>query len=73
MGTVAHITDGLEASSAAHFLNNITIFWLNGFGFQTISTEVEFMSIIESTFIDGLFLIVVIILIKKGILPKRQA
>ncbi len=73
LGTVAHITDGLEASSAAHFLNNITIFWLNGFGFQTISTEVEFMSIIESTFIDGLFLIVVIILIKKGILPKRQA
>lgn len=71
MALTVYFTDGLEAASAAHFVNNFTLFFINGLGFKTITADAELSSLIESVVIDSLFLIVVIFLVKKKNFIKR--
>lgn len=68
---IVYITDGLEAASAAHFINNFTIFFLNGLGFKSIKTDSNLESLIESTVIDLVFLAIVYYLVKKKNFVKR--
>ena len=71
LAVMTYITDGLEASSAAHFVNNFTIFFLNGIGFKTIKTDTDLESLIESLVVDALFLAAVYYLTKKKNFVKR--
>lgn len=71
LGLMVYVTDGLEASSAAHVVNNLTIFVLNGFGFKTIKTDSDMSSLLQTLIMDGLFLAVVYYLTKKKNFVKR--
>ena len=42
LGIIAWLVKGLEGSCAFHIVNNMTIFYLTGFGFGEIKTQVEF-------------------------------
>ena len=73
LGLMVYVTDGLEASSAAHVVNNLTIFVLNGFGFKTIKTDTDMSSLIQTLIMDGLFFAAVYYLTKKKNFVKRPA
>ena len=61
---MAWIANGIEASSAIHITNNMTIFIMTGFGISKVTEDVTVSSIILSTVIDIIY-IVILILIKK--------
>ncbi len=43
LGCCTCLTKGLEAGSALHIANNMTVFFLSGFGVSSVATEVPFM------------------------------
>lgn len=63
-GLAAWITRGLEASSAIHIANNMTIFYLMGFHMTTLSSEQD-MSTIYMDLIRGAVFIAILFLLKK--------
>lgn len=66
MGGMVLYTKGLEASCAAHIVNNMVLFIINGFGFKTISSNAsQLKDIILVTVVDGLFLAFIILMDKK--------
>ena len=44
LGVCAYITNGLEASCAAHIVNNMITFLFTGFGFGAVKTDVDVIS-----------------------------
>ena len=44
LGVCAYITNGLEASCAAHIVNNMITFLFTGFGFGAVQTDVDVIS-----------------------------
>lgn len=46
LGIAAFITNGLEASCAAHIVNNLTAFLFSGFGFGAVTSEVDVLSLV---------------------------
>ncbi|MBR1481547.1 MAG: CPBP family intramembrane metalloprotease [Ruminococcus sp.] len=46
LGVCAYITNGLEASCAAHIVNNLTAFLFAGFGFGAVQSEVDVFSVV---------------------------
>ena len=64
MCLMAWIANGIEASSAIHITNNMTIFIMTGFGISKVTEDAKVSSIILSTVIDIVY-IVILILIKK--------
>lgn len=59
------ITKGLEASSAIHITNNMTLFYLTGFGISKIQKNAELESLIESTIIYLVYVIILYVISKK--------
>ena len=56
IGICAYVTKGLEASCALHIVNNMTSFYLAGFGIGGIRTEVSLLDFIIPTCFGLLFL-----------------
>ena len=46
LGVCAYITNGLEASCAAHIVNNLVSFLFAGFGFGAVQTDVDVISMV---------------------------
>ena len=64
-GTAAWLTGGLEASCAMHIVNNMTGFYLTGFGFGEVSSEITVPGLLISIGIDAAMLIVLLVIKKK--------
>ena len=65
-GVVAWQTKGLEASSAAHIVNNYIAFYSMGFGLQAQTSQVDVVSLVAGIVTDAVFAAAVIYLGKKG-------
>ena len=65
MCDIAQLTYGLEASVALHVLNNLTAFYMAGFGFSKIKTNVELPDLFVSLGVVILYFVVMIICKKK--------
>ncbi len=66
MGILTYYTKGIEASSAQHIVNNMILFIMNGFGFQTISSNGTTLSDVFFALItESLYLALIIFLGKK--------
>ena len=61
-GFIAWKTKGLEASSAAHIVNNLLAFYLSGFGLQSAGSEVDIPSMAIALAIDAAYAAAVILL-----------
>lgn len=58
-------TRGIESTCAAHIANNLVGFYAVGFGFQTISSDVDVASMVFAVIVDVIYAVVVILLGKK--------
>lgn len=65
LGVCAYITNGLESSCALHIINNMTAFYLAGFGFGGVTSEVQIGDLITAVVLCGLYLAFVIFADKK--------
>lgn len=65
-GIVAWASRGIEASSALHVCNNLTIFLYTGFGYSSISSEVDIRGLIITCCTYGAFMLVVLLLRSRG-------
>ncbi|WP_408071992.1 lysostaphin resistance A-like protein [Butyrivibrio sp. JL13D10] len=75
-GFLVYVTGGIEAGSALHIVNNMTLFLMNGLGYQSIKTNVELSSLLSTVIVDGIFFAAVFLLkTRTGIfsedLPKK--
>ena len=61
-GVIVWYTKGLEASSALHIANNMTIFYCTGFGVGAISSEVDIVSTIFSLSVVTVYILVLVFL-----------
>ena len=64
-GLIAWYTKGLEATSALHIVNNMSAFYLSGFGYGAISSEVDYTSFIWAAAINIVYIIIIIVIDKK--------
>jgi membrane protease YdiL (CAAX protease family) len=62
MGVMAYISGGLEASSAYHILNNVTLYIINGFGIQTVSTNLNISDLVFDFLLQGVFIVLIFFL-----------
>ncbi len=58
-------TKGLEAGSALHIVNNMTIFYMAGFGFAEINSEANIPGMIVDALINIAYVIFLIVIDKK--------
>lgn len=65
-GASAWIARGIEASSALHIANNMTIFYLQGLNLTTIQSEVDMEAVISDVIVAVLYLTVLYIMSKKS-------
>ena len=64
-GLSAVITKGLEAGSALHIVNNMTIFYMAGFGLAEIKSDVDLSGTIVDILINVVYVIFLIVIDKK--------
>lgn len=64
-GLAAWICRGIEASSALHVVNNMTIFYLNGLNLAEIGTDVSMLSLIEDSVSGVVFIVILFVLSRK--------
>ena len=62
MGVMVYISGGLEASCAYHILNNVTLYIINGFGIQTVSTNLNISDLVFDALVQGVFIVVIVLL-----------
>lgn len=72
MGLMAWITRGIEASSAIHIVNNMVAFYADGLGIGAISSEVSAADLIVTLIIDGVYVLALLLLRKKGWFDRVQ-
>lgn len=65
LGLCAYFTKGLEASCALHIVNNMTTFYLTGFGIGAVKTDQEVSELIVTSCLALLFLAFTIFASKK--------
>lgn len=65
LGICAYFTNGLEAGSALHIINNMVAFYLTGFGFGDVKTEVEVTDLIFCTALFCVYLAFIVFANKK--------
>jgi len=65
LGFIAYITHGLEAACALHIANNMTSFYMQGFGVNSISSTVTITDMAVSLGVVVLYLVFIIIADKK--------
>ena len=66
MGIMTLLTNGLEASSAAHVANNLTFFLMNGFGMIKLTSDSTWDSTIGAFVIYAIYVLILYSLKKKG-------
>lgn len=64
-GLSAVITKGLEAGSALHIVNNMTIFYMSGFGFAKIESDADVPGLILDATVNIVYVIFLIVIDKK--------
>lgn len=64
-GVIAWQSKGLEATCAIHIVNNMLAFTFGGFGWQTVTSEVDIASLIAAAVIDVVYAVAVLLLGKK--------
>lgn len=64
-GVIVWATKGLEATCAAHMVNNLTSFYFVGFGFGVISTEISGVDAAFTIGMDAIYTIIILIISKK--------
>ena len=69
---LAWLTDGIEASSAMHILNNMTIFYMVGFGLGTIQTDSTVADAIVSAVLMAAFILYVLFGKKYNVSLQRR-
>ena len=65
MGVMACISGGLEASSAYHIFNNVTLYIISGFGVKTVSTNLGIPELIFDCVVQMVFILLIFLLGKK--------
>lgn len=65
LGICAHLTHGLEASVALHVINNMVAFYLAGFGYGDVKTNVEIIDLVTTIGFSLLFLAFIVFADKK--------
>lgn len=71
LGLLAYLTNGLEASIALHIVNNMVLFIMNGFGFESIQTEVPPSSFFTVVVFESVLVAGVLFFQKKGWVSKH--
>lgn len=66
MGVMALLTNGLEASSAIHVVNNLVFFLMYGFGMTHLTSEADWASVIATIVIDLIYIGILYYLKKKN-------
>lgn len=64
-GLSAVITKGLEAGAALHIVNNMTIFYMAGFGYAEIKTDADVPGLIVDTLINIAYVVFLFVIDKK--------
>ena len=64
-GLSAVITKGLEAGSALHIVNNMTIFYMAGFGYAEIKTDADVPGLIVDSLINIAYVVFLLVIDKK--------
>jgi hypothetical protein len=62
---IIHRTNGLEASSALHIVNNMLIFYMIGFGWTTLSSETTVTDCVLSALANGLYYLAILYVDRK--------
>ena len=62
---IIHRTNGLEASSAIHIVNNMLIFYMIGFGISTLSSETTVTDLVLSTVANLLYYLAILYVDRK--------
>ncbi len=65
LGFIAWYTHGLEAPGALHTVNNLTAFYLAGFGYSQVQTEVPLSDVLCGASLCVIYVIIVLLLQKK--------
>ena len=65
MCVMAWIANGIEASSAIHITNNMTLFYMGGFGLKKMTSQAEIKSVISTAIIDLIYIAILLIIKKK--------
>ena len=68
LGIAAWLAKGLEGSSALHIVNNMTVFYLTGFGFGAIGTQVGWRDFLLTFASYVVYILVLEKMSKKGML-----
>ncbi len=66
LGVIAWYTHGLEAAGALHTVNNLTAFYLAGFGFSQVQTEVPMSDVLCGISLCVLYIAMLVLLQKKN-------
>lgn len=66
LGFIAWYTHGLEATGALHTVNNLTAFYLSGFGFSQVQTEVPLGDVLCGISLCVLYIVMLVLLQKKN-------
>lgn len=64
-GFMAKITRGLEASSAAHIVNNMSVFYMMGLGMTTLSSNVSTLDMVFSVAKDIVYMLAILLIAQK--------
>ncbi len=65
LGFCAYFTNGLEAGCALHIVNNMVVFYLTGFGFGGVKTNVEVIDLVITGVLFCVYLAFIIFASKK--------
>ncbi len=56
------IGSALGSASAYHILNNVTLYIINGFGIQTVSTNLNISDLVFDFLLQGVFIVLIFFL-----------
>lgn len=65
LGVCAYFTNGIESSSALHITNNLVAFYMSGFGFGSVQTNVDVTELIVTVIICCIYTAFIIFADKK--------
>lgn len=73
MGFIAWLAHGIEASSALHICNNMTLFYATGVGISQISSQSTLLDLGFAIVLDVVYILVILFCKKRGMFDVRKA
>lgn len=73
MGLIAWLAHGIEASSALHICNNMTLFYATGVGISQISSQTTLLDLGFAILLDVVYILAILFFRKRGMFDVRKA